>query len=155
MEQTTLSVTAPTLSRRLATFFHAALFVLGFSFVFVMGVAALTGGVATTLGQLFGQYKTLLGQVGGAIVVVFGLATLRAILTLGFSQETAGPAMVLSSGYALGLGLPFLSIGLAMDRAADFARRFRRHLGAMQKASGVFLILIGLMMVTGRKYTEN
>jgi cytochrome c-type biogenesis protein len=33
--------------------------------------------------------------------------TLGAILTLGFSQETSGQAMVLSSGYALGLGIPF------------------------------------------------
>jgi len=196
MERTTLSVTTPTLGHRLATFLHAVLFVLGFSFVFVVGVAALTGGAATTLGQLFGQYKTLLGQVGGGVVVVFGLATLGvvkipwlyydtrpawtpnrrsgrlssammgvffaagwtpcvgttlgAILTLGFSQGTVLSGMVLSSGYALGLGLPFLAIGLAMDRAADFVRRFRRHLGAMQKASGLFLILIGLMMLTGR-----
>jgi len=75
MEQITLSITAPTLSRRLATFFHAALFVLGFSSVFVVG----WGGAATTLGQLFGQYKTILGQVGGLIVIVFGLATLGVV----------------------------------------------------------------------------
>jgi len=56
--------------------------------------------------------------------------TLGAILTLGFSQETVLSGMVLSSGFALGLGLPFLVIGLAMDRAVDFVRRFRRHLGA-------------------------
>jgi cytochrome c-type biogenesis protein len=76
--------------------------------------------------------------------------TLGAILTLGFSQETVQAGMVLSSGYALGLGLPFLGIGLAMDSATGFLRRFRRHLGIIQNASGLFLILIGLMMLTGR-----
>jgi cytochrome c-type biogenesis protein len=192
MNQTTLQTNEPTLSRRLSVFFHAVLFVFGFSLVFVVG----WGGAATVLGQLFGQYKSLLGQIGGVVVIVFGLVTLRvlkipwlyydtrpqwqlnkhtgwlasalmgvffaagwtpcvgttlgAILTLGFSQQTAGQAMVLSSGYALGLGLPFLAIGLMMDRATGFVRRFRPHLRTMEIVSGVFLIVMGLMMVTGR-----
>lgn len=193
MSQAATPLTTPSLSHRLATFLHAVLFVLGFSFVFVVG----WGGAATALGQLFGQYKSLLGQIGGVVVIIFGLATLRvvrlpwlyyadtrpqisvrrrsgwlastlmgvffaagwtpcvgatlgAILTLGFSQETAGQAMVLSSGYALGLGLPFLAIGLAMDRASAFVRRFSRHLRAMEIISGVFLIGMGLLMVTDR-----
>jgi len=193
MTQTTVSSTAPTLSHRLATFLHAVLFVLGFSLVFVLG----WGGAATALGQLFGQYKSLLAQIGGVVVIVFGLATLGvvklpwmyyadtrpqvslrrrggwlasglmgvffaagwtpcvgatlgAILTLGFSQETAGQAMVLSSGYALGLGLPFLAIGLAMDRASALVRRFRRHLRTMEIVSGVFLIGMGLLLLTNR-----
>lgn len=192
MDQTTVAANATTLSHRLTTFFHAVLFVLGFSLVFVIG----WGGAATAVGQLFGQYKSTLGQVGGVLVIVFGLATLRilkipwlyydtrpqwdakrrggwlasglmgmffaagwtpcvgttlgAILTLGFSQQTAGQAMVLTSGYALGLGLPFLAIGLGMDRAAEFVRRFRKHLRQVEIASGLFLIVIGLMMVTGR-----
>lgn len=37
MERTTLSVTTPNLSRRLPTIFNAALFVLGFSLVFILG----------------------------------------------------------------------------------------------------------------------
>lgn len=183
---------APTLGQRFATFLHAGLFVLGFSIVFVVG----WGGAATALGQLFGQYKSNLGQIGGLLVIVFGLATLRivkipwlyydtrpqwqagrrggwvasglmgvffaagwtpcvgttlgAILTLGFSQQSAGQAMVLSSGYALGLGLPFLAIGLGMDQATKLVRRFSRHLHKVEIASGLFLIAMGLMMVTGR-----
>jgi cytochrome c-type biogenesis protein len=180
------------LSRRLSLFLHAVLFVLGFSFIFVVG----WGGAATALGQLFGAYKSSLGQVGGVLVIVFGLATLRvlripwlyydtrpqwganrgggwlasglmgvffaagwtpcigatlgAILTLGFTQESAGQAMVLSSGYALGLGLPFLAIGLGMERAIVLVRRFRKYVRKVEIASGLFLIIIGLMMVSGR-----
>ena len=180
------------IGHRLTVFLHAVLFVLGFSLVFVIG----WGGAATALGQLFGAYKSRLGLVGGVLVIVFGLATLRvlripwlyydtrpqwgvkqrggwlasglmgvffaagwtpcvgatlgAILTLGFSQQAAGQAMVLSSGYALGLGLPFLVIGLGMERAAVLVRRFRKYVRKVEIASGLFLIIIGLLMVSGR-----
>jgi cytochrome c-type biogenesis protein len=182
----------PTMSRRFSTFFHAVLFVLGFSLVFIVG----WGGAATVLGQLFGQYKSTLGQIGGVVVIIFGLATLRivkipclyydtrpqwtagrgggwlasglmgvffaagwtpcigttlgSILTLSFSQQTAGQAMVLTSGYALGLGLPFLAIGLALDRATEWVRRFRKHVRTVEIGSGLLLIAMGLLMVTGR-----
>jgi cytochrome c-type biogenesis protein len=168
------------------------LFVLGFSLVFILG----WGGVATTAGHLFGQYKTIIGQIGGAVVIVFGLVTLGvlkipwlyydmrpewspnrrtglisaglmgvffaagwtpcigttlgAILTLSFSQQTVGQAMVLSSGYALGLALPFLAIGLAMDRASDFVRRLRPYQRGIQIFSGIFLVVIGVMLLTSR-----
>ena len=61
MNHTISPVNTPTISRRLTTFLHAALFVLGFSLVFIVG----WGGAATTAGQLFGQYKTIIGQIGG------------------------------------------------------------------------------------------
>lgn len=177
-------------ARRLTTFGHALLFVLGFSLVFVVG----WGGAATLIGQAFAQYKATLGQVGGAVVILFGLATmgvvnlpwfhydtrpewsgqggflasgvmgaffaagwtpcigatLGAILTLGFSQESASTAMVLASGYALGLGLPFLALGLVVDRAALMLGRFRPYMRSIQLASGAFLIIIGVMMLTNQ-----
>jgi len=76
--------------------------------------------------------------------------TLGAILTLGFSQQGSWQAMLLSSGYALGLGVPFLLIGMSMEKASKFVRRFQRHLRKVQIASGFFLILIGLMMLTNQ-----
>lgn len=78
--------------------------------------------------------------------------TLGAILTLGFSQETSGQAMVLSSGYALGLGVPFLVIGLGMDRFTQLLRKFQRSMRWIQRASGLFLILIGLMLLTNQLF---
>lgn len=77
-------------------------------------------------------------------------ATLGAILTLGFSGQSSGQAMVLSSGYAMGLGVPFLVIGLGMERAAGFVRRFHRHLRKVQIASGVLLLAIGVMLLTNQ-----
>jgi cytochrome c-type biogenesis protein len=63
------------LSKRLHVLLHALLFVLGFSLVFIIG----WGGSVTLLGQLFGTYKSTLAQVGGVIVIAFGLATLDLI----------------------------------------------------------------------------
>lgn len=192
MEQTPLLSKSTVTTRRLLVFSHALLFVLGFSFIFIVG----WGGAATLLGQIFGSYKGGLAQIGGAVVIVFGLSTLGvlripwlnydtrpdwspspragwmastlmgmffaagwtpcigttlgAILTLGFSDQTSTQAMVLSSGYAFGLGLPFLAIGLGMERAIGFVRRFQRHLRTMQIVSGLFLIVIGLMLLTNR-----
>jgi cytochrome c-type biogenesis protein len=76
--------------------------------------------------------------------------TLGAILTLGLSQQTAGQAMVLTTGYALGLGLPFLALGLVLDRATTVVRRLGRHMRIVEIVSGAFLIGIGLLMVTNR-----
>lgn len=190
MNPVAVSTEKPTMSQRLTVFLHAALFVFGFSLVFVVG----WGGAITLLGELFGTYKTLLAQIGGFVIILFGLATLGviklpwlyyadtrpqfqtqrtgflasalmgiffaagwtpcvgttlgAILTLGLSQQSVGQAMVLSSGYALGLGLPFLAIGLGMDRAAQFVRRFRKHMRTIEIVSGLFLIIVGLIMLT-------
>jgi cytochrome c-type biogenesis protein len=98
------------------------------------------------------------GFLASALIGIFFAAgwtpcigtTLGAILTLGFSQETAGQAMVLSSGYALGLGIPFLAIGFGMERATQYVRRFQPHLRRIQIASGVFLILIGVMILSNQ-----
>lgn len=192
MEQPVIQPKPAALNGRLLVFSHALLFVLGFSFVFIVG----WGGAATLLGQVFSSYKNTLAQIGGVVVIVFGLSTLGvlkipwlnydtrpewrntpragwlssslmgvffaagwtpcigttlgAILTLGFSAQTSTQAMVLSSGYALGLGLPFLAIGLGMERATGFVRRFQRHLQTVQIASGLLLIAIGVMLLTNR-----
>lgn len=179
-------------ARRFTTLSHAVLFVLGFSIVFVVG----WGGAATFAGQIFSDYKRELAQIGGVIVILFGIAnlgilripwlyydtrpqwntnrrtgllssafmgvffaagwtpcigtTLGAILTMGFSQETSTQAMLLSSGYALGLGIPFLIIGAGVGRAAHVVRRFRRHVRKVQIASGLLLIGIGVMLLTNQ-----
>jgi len=76
--------------------------------------------------------------------------TLGAILTLGFSAQTSSQAMVLASGYALGLGIPFLLIGIGMNQASAFVRRFQQHLRKVQLASGVLLLIIGTMLLTNQ-----
>jgi cytochrome c-type biogenesis protein len=174
---------------RWEVFAHALLFVLGFSLIFTVG----WGGAVTVLGQLFGQYKFLLGRIGGVVVILFGLATLDivripwfyadtrtqytgqrgtyggsalmgiffaagwspcigatlgTILTLGMSQQTVGQAMWLTSGYSLGLGIPFLILALGLERASGWVKGMGRYQRAFQIASGVFILIIGFMLLT-------
>jgi cytochrome c-type biogenesis protein len=76
--------------------------------------------------------------------------TLGAIITLGMSQQSSFQAMVLSSGYAVGLGLPFLAIGLGMGQAIHLIARFRRYVRWIEMVSGVLLIIVGLLLVFDR-----
>jgi cytochrome c-type biogenesis protein len=132
---------------------HALFFVGGFTLIFVVG----WGGAATLAGQIFGQYKTLLripwlsvdtrpefkgsGSKRWANSAVLGVlfaagwtpcvgVTLGAILTLGFSQDTTAQAMVLSSGYALGLGIPFLILAFFLGRALSLVKKLGPHVVA-------------------------
>ncbi len=75
-------------------------------------------------------------------------ATLGAILMLGLSQQTAGQAMWLASGYSFGLGIPFLAMALGLERASGWIKRLRPHQKYFQLASGLFIIAIGILLLT-------
>ncbi len=76
--------------------------------------------------------------------------TLGAIMTMGLAQEQAGTAMILAAAYALGLGLPFLIMGLLIDRATNILRRLRKYIRTFEIVTGVFLILLGIMLLDGQ-----
>ena len=80
----TTSASIPTQNERLKIFLHALLFVAGFSLVFIVG----WGGSITVLGQLFLTYKSFIAQLGGVIVIMFGLATLEVIRIPWFYADT-------------------------------------------------------------------
>ncbi len=75
-------------------------------------------------------------------------ATLGAILTMGLSQQTVGQAMWLASGYSLGLGIPFLAMALGLERATGWIKRVSRYRRVIQIASGTFIIIIGILLLT-------
>ena len=75
-------------------------------------------------------------------------ATLGAILTMGLSQQTVGQAMWLASGYSLGLGIPFLVMALGLERALGWIKRVSRYRRTIQIVSGMFIIIIGILLVT-------
>ncbi len=64
--------------------FHAIVFVLGFSIVFVIG----WGGAITILGQLFIAYKLWIARIGGVLIILFGLATMGIIRIPWFYMDT-------------------------------------------------------------------
>ncbi|MBI5955353.1 MAG: cytochrome c biogenesis protein CcdA [Chloroflexi bacterium] len=103
------------------------------------------------------QYSGRRGTYGGAALmgIFFAAgwspcigATLGAILTMGLSQQTVGQAMWLSSGYSLGLGIPFLAMALGLERASGWIKRMRPYQKYFKIASGLFIITIGVLLLT-------
>ncbi len=75
---------------------------------------------------------------------------LGAILTYGMTQDTMWAGVGLLTVYSLGLAVPFLLASLALDRFLQTFQRFRRWIPVVEKASGVLLILLGLLLLTGK-----
>ncbi|HSH76553.1 MAG TPA: cytochrome c biogenesis protein CcdA [Longimicrobiales bacterium] len=75
---------------------------------------------------------------------------LGAILTYGFSQDTMWAGVGLLSVYSLGLAVPFLVAALALDWFLQAFKRFRRWMPVVEKASGVLLVFLGILLLTGR-----
>jgi cytochrome c-type biogenesis protein len=95
----------------------------------------------------------------GAFVVGFAFAfgwtpcigpILAGILTLAAAEETVTKGMALLAVYSAGLAVPFLLTSLGVDRFLAFYGRFRRHLHTVEVASGVLLIVIGTLVLSGR-----
>jgi cytochrome c-type biogenesis protein len=76
--------------------------------------------------------------------------TFGAIITMGMSQAQAPAAMILAAFYALGLGLPFVIMGLLVDRATGILRRLKRYLRAFEIVTGLFLIGLGILLFSGQ-----
>ena len=75
-------------------------------------------------------------------------ATLGAILTLALNEATVARGALLLFAYSLGLGIPFLLMALGVGQAAGILRRARRAMRAVTIISGLFLILLGLLVFT-------
>lgn len=73
---------------------------------------------------------------------------LATILTVASTRETISDGIVLLSVYSLGLGVPFLLTSLGLDRFLAFYARFKRHFHAVEVASGVLMVLIGILIFT-------
>ena len=75
---------------------------------------------------------------------------LGAILTYGMTQDTMWAGVGLLSVYSLGLAIPFLLASLALDRFLLTFQRFRRWIPVVERASGVLLIVLGILLLTGQ-----
>ena len=165
-------------------------FIIGFSIVFIT-----LGAISTEVGQVAARYKSLLAQVAGVVIILFGLhltgilrikafyadkrlhnvkggstawgafvigfafafgwtpcvgPILAVILCFAAAQDSITKGILLLTIYSLGLAVPFLLTSLGIERFLNFYGRFRRHMHALEIASGGLLIALGLLLVFGR-----
>lgn len=104
-----------------------------------------------SLGTTTGYLRSFL--TGG----VFSLAwtpcvgpILGGILTLALESSTAWQGAYLLAIYSLGLGLPFLIIGVAFDAITPLLKRIYRYSNVIYIISGVLLIAVGILILTNR-----
>jgi cytochrome c-type biogenesis protein len=73
---------------------------------------------------------------------------LGAILTMGASAQDAGQAALLLTAYSAGLAVPFLGAALALPRMRPVLDWLRRRHRAVQVTSGLFIVGIGILILT-------
>ena len=167
---------------------HAVAFVLGFSLVFVA-----LGASFSAAGQFLLDYRNLIRQVGGVLIVLFGLyiagvfklaamgrtmqfqlrekpagylgslvvgitfaigwtpcvgPILGAILSLAGTSETVERGIGLLIAYSAGLGAPFLISAVALGAFLKFFKRYRPLIPIMERAAGVLLVIVGVLVFT-------
>ena len=166
----------------------AALFVAGFTIVFVLATVTVFGVVGTLLVN-----REALQRIGGVITIVLGLVfvglipmlqrdlrfeprkvttilgapLLGAVFALGWTPclgPTLGGVMTVAAGtegatavrgaalvtaYCLGLGLPFVVLAFGSASALRGVGWIRRHARAIQVTGGIFMIGVGIALLTG------
>jgi cytochrome c-type biogenesis protein len=103
------------------------------------------------------KIKTTGGLVGAPLLgILFGVGwtpcigpSLAAVQTLAFQESSAVRGALLSFGYCLGLGLPFMASGLFLDRTEKLRKYLVKRGDLISKIGGIFLIVIGLLEVSG------
>jgi len=176
--------------RRNRTIAAAALFVLGFTAVFVA-----LGATASELGALLLYNRVPVARIAGVFIAAMGAVlllegrvgffsrggdwsqrmaggklgtapllgaafavtwtpcigpVLGAVLTLAGTTASLSQGVLLLTAYSLGLGVPFLALGLSVARVQLWLRSAGRITAALQPVSGALLVAMGVLLVTDR-----
>jgi cytochrome c-type biogenesis protein len=183
------SLAGEALPQRRQIFGHAALFVAGFTLIFIV----LFGLPTTLLGSTLQEYSGWFAKAGGALVILFGLHTigiitipvlsqtrraeiegglepgyvrstlfgatfaagwtpcigplLGTVMTMAFTEPSRAVGFIFV--YALGLATPFLITAALLTRAFGWLKRLNRHLRAIEVASGLLMVGVGILLISG------
>jgi cytochrome c-type biogenesis protein len=178
----------PTHEVRKQTLIHSLLFIAGFTLVFV-----LLGASATYIGGFLQEHSRLIGRIGGALIIIFGIHVtglvplhfllgekrvtihrrptgylgsvlvgitfaagwtpcigpiLASILMVAATEDTVWHGILLLFVYSMGLAIPFFLSALALHQFLVFFNRFKKHIRIFEIVTGVFLIIVGVLVFT-------
>jgi cytochrome c-type biogenesis protein len=74
---------------------------------------------------------------------------LGAILTLAIQGQNVPLAMFYLFVYSMGLAVPFLITAWMLTAATSRLRLLNRHMGMIERVSGAFILIIGVLLLTG------
>ena len=129
--------------------------------VVAMGILMIVFALARGGPALYAERRPFLGKVrpGTVGAMPLGMAfaagwtpclgpVLTGILAISTTQSSLR-GVVLLMAYSLGLGVPFLLVGLGVQRFVGAFGWVKRHYAWIAGASGMFLIVVGVMLMTG------
>jgi cytochrome c-type biogenesis protein len=133
--------------------------------IVAMGVLFVTSVFVVRLNREFRPHALIerAGQ-GGPVVAgaAFAIAwtpcvgpTLGAILGLAATATGTAKGALLLGFYSAGLALPFLFSAVAFDAATRAFAFFKRHYATIQIGSGVVLVAMGYLVLTGQLFQLN
>ncbi len=127
----------------------------------VLGLLIIALGVIFLFNEKFYRsykpaWKTRTGLISAPFLgFAFGIGwtpcigpTLGAVQVLAFESATAQRGAILSAAYCFGLGLPFILMGLSLDRTEPLRKMIASKGNLVTKIGGLFLILIGVLQVS-------
>jgi cytochrome c-type biogenesis protein len=96
----------------------------------------------------------LLGAFAIGVAFAFGWTpcigpVLAVILAVAASTESISQGSLLLSIYSAGLGVPFIAAAMFLGSFLGLLRRFRHHVVTVEKVMGAFLVVTGIMFITG------
>lgn len=74
---------------------------------------------------------------------------LAGILTIAATSSTISEGALLLGAYSTGLAIPFILSALAIDQFLIFFQKIKKWIGWIERISGIMLIGIGILLLTG------
>lgn len=130
--------------------------------VLAFGVFMILYALRARMPWLYREERPLLSRIRPGAIGAFPLGmafaigwtpcigpVLGAVTTLAANQQDTPRAVLLLFVYSLGLGVPFLLIGMGLNRLLRALRFFSRHYQWFAGVSGAVLVAIGVLLVAG------
>ena len=121
--------------------------------LYIAGVLKLALLGRTTQWQIREKPAGYLGSLAVGVTFAIGWTPcvgpiLGAILSLAGTAETVGRGVGLLVAYSAGLGVPFLLSALALGPFLRFFKRYRPFIPVVERAAGVILVVVGVLVFT-------